>query len=1100
MQLETVTLMFTDLVGSTELAHRVGPGPAEALRHEHFGLLNAGAGEQGRLVKNLGDGMMFAFPGVTTALDAAVLIQQSIARRNRSAAQRFEVRIGISLGEVTSEQGDYFGEPVVEAARLCALAEGGQVLVTELVRVMSSATTEHGFESVGALDLKGLPAPVAAHEVVWSSVAGIAMPLPMLLRGAPDATCVGRASERQALSDAWQRAEAGEGSLVLLAGEPGIGKTRVATQHAYDVHTAGGTVLYGAVHDGLNVPYQPWIESLAHYVDQAPEDLLQQYVADSGADLLRLVPELGRRVSDLPPVSRSDGETERYALLEATVRLLRAAAEECPVLLVLEDLHWADRPTLQLLSHLHRFLAESRVLFVVTFRSSDLSPDLPLTDALATLRRVERVTRLELDGLAIEEVEELLVETSGQAPNQDSVDLARALWRYTEGNPLFVSEMLRNLLDGGQLAQDEDGVWGLTIDVDQLHPPNSVRDVVAQRVRRLGPDAHRLLATAAVIGREFEIDVLAEVVERPANELIDILEAAMATSLLTETAGRSGSFRFVHAVVGQALVEELSTARRAQLHERIAASIEFLHGPDLGERITAVARHLIEAGHDPAKTIGYARRAGQHALAGLAPEEALRWFTTALDLLDSVENDPGSRCDLLTDIGEAMREAGLPGYRDSLLAASHNAEARGDSERIARAVLAMNRSFAASLGKVDDELIAAIKAALALTPQPDTRRACLLAQLAAELMLVAPLDDRQELVAEALAIARDLDAATLARVLLSCMSGVWTAQTLPQRRQLLDELREVMARVPDPDSWAYTAIQGVWLGLEAGDRTLVDQSLGELRTACDATAQPTVHWMLSTLECLVAVADGELELAETHAGAAFERATEAGLQDALIVYSAQLMGIRIVQGRVAELAELVELAIPENPTIADTLTAVLALAHTDRGDLEAARVALGDVLTKDPSTWTHNNTWSTTADLVALVANRCGDQEAARGLYAACSPVPNVLQMSGASCTVHFSTSLGVLAAALGDRQAADAHFQTADDALTAFGAPVFLGINHHEHGRALLELGDAGDVPRAVDLLSRAATAFRDHDCPGRLSRCEELLATVGRAADQPE
>ncbi len=258
--------------------------------------------------------------------------------------------------------------------------------------------------------------------------------------------------------------------------------------------------------------------------------------------------------------------------------------------------------------------------------------------------------------------------------------------------------------------------------------------------------------------------------------------------------------------------------------------------------------------------------------------------------------------------------------------------------------------------------------------------------------------------------------------------------------------------------------------------------------------------MLSTLECLVAVANGQLELAEQHATSAFERATEAGLQDGLIVYSAQLMGIRIVQGRVDELSDLIGAAIPDNPALADTLTAVLALAHTDRGDLEAARVVLADVLARDPATWLHNNTWSTTVDLAATVANRCRDQAAAGSLYAACASVPGVLQLSGASCTVHFSTSLGVLAATLGNRAAAEAHFQAADRALVDFRAPVFLGINRHEHGRALLELGDPADVQRARDLLASAASAFRAHDCPGRLARCEEQLASVSQLPGQPE
>lgn len=1092
MPLETIGVLFTDLVGSTELSVRIGPGPSEVLRKEHFALLGgACATAGGREVKNLGDGLMLVFSSASRAVDAAVTAQQAIDARNRRSDLRFDVRMGIALGEVNAENGDYFGEPVVQAARLCALAEGGQILVTDVARLLARSTP-HGFAPVGALDLKGLPEPVLAHMVTWEPSTGPGIPVPLRLRGSAGAY-VGRDAERRTLDTAWEAAVGGRSGLVLVCGEPGIGKTSLAVQHALGVHEAGGTVLYGAVDEGLGVPYQPWIEAIGHYVDHAPDVLLARYVADSGADLARLLPALPRRMPDLPALSRSDGETERYLLFEAVGRMLRAAAADNPVLIVLDDLHWADKPTLLLLAHLHRAVAEAPVLFVATYRDSDLTSEHSLTDSLAALRREERVTRLSLSGLGTDELVDLLRRTSGQEPGVEAHQLAQMLGRDTNGNPLFVAEVLRDLLETGRLAVGDDGLWALATDIDELAAPASVREVVAQRVGRLGTEATRVLATAAVIGREFELELLADVLDRERDDVLEIVEAAMAASLLTEMGARAGDLQFIHALIAQSLVDGLSALRRSQIHRTVATSIERLYGPDLGDRVGSVAGHLLAAGEGAPKIVDYTRRAGRHALAALAPDEALRWFRTAHDILvQSDSTDDALRCDLLTDIGEAMRDAGLPGARDQLIDAARLAERLGDGDGVARAVLALGRSIAASLGSTDEEIISAIEAALALRTEHDGIRARLLAMLGAEVMVYEALERRRALVDEALVIARGLDEITLARVLVSSLGALWTASMLESRVRIVDELVGLQSVVTDPQVRAFTAMHGAWAALEAADRPALERYLVDARDACAASGQPATHWLLHVIESIVARLNGDLAAADRQAEAGLAVATDAGLQDGFLLYSAHVISQHLAQGRLGELSGLIEDAMRANPNVR-TFRPVLSVALADGGDLDGACAQLDAELASGLDGLPESNTWSVGVSSLGRVANLAHRTDAAATLYPLAARVADVLVTTGATSSSHMSTVLGLLATTLGRRDAAVAHFNRAAELLDAFGAPLMLARNHYEHARSLLELGEPIDRDRARDLLGDAAAINEGHDCPTQVAQCEALLASMG-------
>ena len=289
------------------------------------------------------------------------------------------MRIGVSIGEAVVEEGDYFGWPAVEATRLCAAAEGGQIVVNALVRQVAGARQDGRFEPLGALELKGISEPVQAFELQWEPLLSTGVELPERLRELPATGYVGRQAERERLAELWAQACEGSLRLALISGEAGVGKTRLATHLALGVREEGATVLYGRCDEDLGVPYQPWGQALGHLVEQAPQAILDAHVDAHGGDLARLVPALGERVPDLPAPRQSDPETERYLLYAAVAGLLGGAGVAEPLLLILDDLHWADQPTLSLLRHIVTSDDSMRVMVIGTYRDSDLSRNHPLS-------------------------------------------------------------------------------------------------------------------------------------------------------------------------------------------------------------------------------------------------------------------------------------------------------------------------------------------------------------------------------------------------------------------------------------------------------------------------------------------------------------------------------------------------------------------------------------------------------------------------------------------------------------------------------------------------------------------------------------------------
>ena len=355
---ENITVLFTDLVGSTELASSLTPEAGDDVRRKHFSALRqAIATSGGTEVKNLGDGLMVVFPAASAALVCAVTMQQVVHRDNAGAETALGLRVGLSSGEATRESDDYFGDPVIEAARLCARAEGGQILASDLVRANAGRRSSHSFTSLGELELKGLPEPIETLQVAWEPLGADApgsgrVPLPSGLTHRPAVGVIGRENELALLDTDAKRVAAGEGrELILLTGEPGQGKTTLVSEFARHADDRGMTVLLGRCDEEVGAPYRPFQEALSHLVAHIDEELLRTHVATHGGELARMVPALGQRLGELPPPQSTDPIQRDTSSTRPWWDCWRWRAEQRPVVLVLDDLHWADKPSLQLLRH-----------------------------------------------------------------------------------------------------------------------------------------------------------------------------------------------------------------------------------------------------------------------------------------------------------------------------------------------------------------------------------------------------------------------------------------------------------------------------------------------------------------------------------------------------------------------------------------------------------------------------------------------------------------------------------------------------------------------------------------------------------------------------
>jgi len=514
---------------------------------------------------------------------------------------------------------------LLEIVHTCLAKEAGH-------RYQRAADVRLVLEAV-ASELRG-----STKSLKQAVAAGMPLPPPPMLETRPGAIAfVGRESELTQLEQVWTSATSGQRQLLLLAGEPGIGKTRLAVEFARGRADRAATVLAGRCDEEALVPYQPFVEALHWYVRVCPESELRAQLAavGGGAELGPFISDLLRRVPDLPAPPAMHPEGQRYRLFETVSALLANASATRPILLVLDDLHWADKPTLLLLRHLVRSPDAASLCILGTYRESELARTHPLAEMLADLRREEAVTRLPLRGLDETQVRGLV---SAFVGSDADPQLARLVTDSTDGNPFFVAEMLRHLTETGTLAKlrGASSPDVRAFDPRDLGLPEGVKEVIGRRLSRLSEACNHALRLAAVVGREFDLDVLEVLGEVPVDSLLDTLEEGVRAQLVGEARGRAGRFTFLHALIRETLYGELTTIRRVRLHRRVGEAIEQLARGNPNPPLADLAYHFVQAASAGTadKAIDYAARAGDRAADALAHEEAARFYEMALQSLD----------------------------------------------------------------------------------------------------------------------------------------------------------------------------------------------------------------------------------------------------------------------------------------------------------------------------------------------------------------------------------------------------------------------------------------------------------------------------------
>ena len=1049
----TYTVMFTDLVDSTAQRARLGDNVADELHLRHQSILgDVVIRNHGTVIKTTGDGIMAAFLGAADGISCAVESQQAIHAWSQGAPEPLSIRIGLSLGDARMEDDDLHGTPVVEAARLCAAADGGEILCADIVRIVAGSRADQKYTPVGELTLKGLPDPVLTVRVDWEPRLGVTAggaPFPDALDPGARLPFIGRDAELEQLLAAWRRAVDGQAGLVLLGGEPGIGKTRLAAELARRVHAQGMPVLFGRCDDELGVPYQPFVEALAFVVDHFDERALGALERPAG-ELVRLVPRLAERLPHLDAPVSTDPETSQYRLFEAVAAALIAGSDIQPVLFVIDDLHWAAKPTLLMLRHVVAAAARSRVLIVATYRDTDLQRGNPLAEMLADFRRVDGVERIALSGLAEPEVVELLSRIAQHELSESGVELARMIHAETEGNPLFTGEVLRHLRDTGAIYEEE-GRWVTRGNVAEIGIPDGVREVIGRRLDRLSTVANDVLQTAAVVGRDFDLAVVERLVDHDRDAIVEALDTAVDARLVYEAG--VARYTFAHALVRSALYDELRPTRRAHMHERVADAISEIYAADLDAHLGELAYHYAQSvgTGDANRAIEYSCRAGEHALEQFAPEEAIGWFQQARDLVEVGGGDSGPLARVLLGLGAAEKFAGQPTFRDTLLLAARTAEERGDHEVMVAAALANYRGFWSNYGAVDDERVAVLRAAIERSDAcPPTDRARLLANLATEAVFEDSLAARRALTDEALAIARTCDdAATLAHVLMSRMVSLWHPSTLDDRLRHGEELAGLVEELGDPHlaffaNWyRYAALMEAARVDEADEALAVGASLaGHL-----GPAMPV--WVSTFTRSARALLAGDTEAAEALAVEQLELGERAGQPDAALYYGVILFTIRMEQGRLTEIADLVEAAGsgPDALVGVDGLWGITACAL---GRDDDARRVLDHLAADGFAAVPEHQVWTSVLWSAAQIATHLGDRDRAEKLYARLLPYAHHLVFPGLTVFDSVAATLGELAATLDLPDDAARHFDRALAIAEATRAPLLAARTRERRERLL--------------------------------------------------
>ena len=892
------------------------------------------------------------------------------------------------------------------------------------------------------------PAPSAPHER-----------LPDRLAQSLTSSWVGRHAMLRRLREHAEGAAAGEAGLVLVSGEGGIGKTRMVAELAHRMPAF--EVLYGRCDEEELFPFGPWIDMLRPRLARMPEPELAELVKGA-PELARLLPEIHERLPGL--VDLPDGGepgTQRRQMFGAVVTVVRRLAAEGPVLMIVDDLHWADRSSLLLARHVAKEPRLGPVLIVGTFRDSELQPGHPLPELLAELERGRELARLRLDGMDEREVAQLI---GGDA----APGCVSAICAETGGNPFFIKQLARHLeeVDGAPLA--DAGV------------PQGVRDVIAARVGRLSEHAGRVLGVAALIGRDFDLELLERVAGLPEDELLDVLDAAVRGALLVEVASTPGRYSFAHALVRTALEAELSATRRARLHLRIGEAIEELHGARPDPWLAELARHFGAAGPREAdRAVAYAERAAAQAASRLAYDEAIRLLDAATRLRRGDEHaDLAELAQLENALAAAQADAGQwEAARASFARAAVAARSAGDAAAFARAALGHAGGTWEQYGVEDTENFALLEEALHLLPSEDSSmRAQVLARIAVHRSFLAQVAeaDVRAIADEAVAMARRVGRAQpLAASLTGALHARWRPGRAADRLELaaeLIELTEAHDRITcaaDAHIWRACAL------LELGRLDEADAHFVRHAELATVSQQPALLLHRDGVRAMRSALEGDYERGARIARQMFERGEREEAEGRLLApihaqwHGANMLSLLNERGELGPHAPFFE-------RLAQQITPpgwrpALGWAHLQAGRPELARELIWEMSADGFASTPRDSNFVARLGQAAQVVAELGDARLAARLEPLLAPLSAFWVVLGPAATTlgPIAYSVGALQLLLDRPVDAVASFELAIERSKAMRARPYEARSQAGLAAALRRLGED---ERASGLAERAA------------------------------
>ncbi|HVD81341.1 MAG TPA: AAA family ATPase [Propionibacteriaceae bacterium] len=1096
---KVLTIMMTDIVGSTALWRARGdPNPDDIFGSQaeivHDKVITFG----GRVHKSLGDGFLISFPSTDAAVSAAVAIQRTLHDYNSANPDRaVEIRIGIHLGRVAESDGDLLGQAVHVAARVMAEAASGQILTTGEVRKRAEPHRDYSFLDSGLFWLRGFPERWRLYEVSWSdtSAGARSITVPALLT-----PLVEREAERATLRQLLDDALVGHGKLALVAGEPGVGKSRLVAEIGNEAQARGMRVLTGhCVEMSGAPPYLPYVEIIEQAISNPRSPLaLRQSLGDVAAEIARIAPALRRVFPDIPPPVELPPELARRYVWNSLGEFMGRAAEGQPLLLVLEDLHWADESTVLLTEYLAPLLPEMSLLVLGTYRDIEVDLDHPLARVIGQLARRYLVERVSLRRLSYDGVRAILQALAGQvAPEQ----LVRLIDRETEGNPFFIEEVYLHLVESGVLL-DEHGRVRADLQLDEVSVPESIRLVLGQRLDRLAESTREVLVAAAVSGRVFASEIVGEIAGASKDTLVEAFDEAERSRLISPGKA-AGELIFGHELIRQTLLSGVSAVKRERLHLRTAQAVSRRYSEDLDAHAGDLAYHLSRAGRsaDRASLVRYLTIAGDRAFDAAAFDDAVGHFEHALSLIPV--SDQLGRAQLLERLAMALRSVGR--WEDALSTmndALDRYEALGRAEDIGRLGWAMVYQLT-----WNGQLIEAVAVCRrAMAPLGDTASA-----------------DKARLLS---ALGRALSASgDYAAAVAMFDQARALAEQVGNERALADVLHMQTAH-----HFGYAEFaKGVSVGLRAGKVFEQERALWDL---CSVQAFVIYEdGSLGSREQSSSLADKTLGIAERlgHHGAAFLVLMDRIRQAAMLcdLPQVEVLGPQILDigergglpyryiGHVylglaahwrgnaeraeAQLRNAVELEPPG--AFAGQSGSLLArhLAYQGRADEVMGLFESAQSQSKLPRLDRVNGigSWSCMLGFVEAFY-LCGLYEQAASL----APLVEGLRELGGRWITYdgrlLETRAGLVAAATRRWEEAEREFAIASDIAEQMSNRLELADLRRLHARMLLDRGSNGDYAPAAEMLEEALSAYRTFGIHAYAADAERLLsqAHVSRAA----